>query len=84
MFVVAASLGFLCSAAVILNLPLSYNVKSSIEIASTLVAGRLQLIEAPDQVAKRATDRYFPSALLKLEFARIEFFGTCEFAEPKS
>jgi hypothetical protein len=66
-FVAAASLVFLCSATVILNLPLSYNVKSSIEIASTLVAGRLQPIEAPDQVAKRATDRYFPSALLKLE-----------------
>ena len=67
MFVAAASLAFLCAATIILNVPTSYNVKSSIEIASTLVEGRLQPNEAPDQVAKRATDRYFPSALLKLE-----------------
>src|ERR1019366_10438325 len=66
-FVGAAFLVFLCSATVILSLPLSYNIKSSIQIASSLVEGRLQPIEAPDQVAKRATDRYFPSALLKLE-----------------
>src|ERR1035437_955152 len=67
LFVVAVTGAFLSSATIILNVPTSYNVKSSIEIASTLVEGRLQPNEAPDQVAKRATDRYFPSALLKLE-----------------
>ena len=66
-FVVAAAVAFLSSATMVLNVPSSYTVKSSIEIASTLVEGRLQPIEAPDQVAKRATDRYFLSALQKLE-----------------
>jgi len=67
LFVAVTSLVFLCAAIVILTLPRYYKIESSIEIASAVVGGHTQLVEAADQVAKRTTERYFPAALLKLE-----------------
>jgi len=66
-FLAALLVPFCISSIVILRLPERYTVISSIELATTLVQGRTQLVEPADQVAKLAIDQYLPIVLAGLE-----------------
>jgi hypothetical protein len=61
---------FICLALagiLIFQIPKKYEVKSSIEVASSLVADHVEAIEPPPQIAKLLTDLYGPSSAIELQ-----------------
>jgi uncharacterized protein YceH (UPF0502 family) len=65
-FLLAMGLTFLVLALVILMLPNRAAIRSSIEIGSTLVAGKSEPFEPTENVAKRIASLYGPAALLAI------------------
>jgi hypothetical protein len=59
------------SGALIFQIPKKYEVRSSIEVASSLVGDHLEAIEPAPQIAKMVTDLYGPSGVLELELRGI-------------
>ncbi|WP_029584128.1 hypothetical protein [Bradyrhizobium sp. URHD0069] len=61
---------FICFAlagTLIFRIPTKYEVKSSIEVASIIVADNVVAIEPPPQIAKMVTDLYGPSSAIELQ-----------------
>jgi hypothetical protein len=55
------------SGILIFQIPKRYEVRSSIEVASSLVADHVEAIEPSPQIAKIVTDLYAPSSAIELQ-----------------